>query len=78
MRKLQPAAVLNWRALRLTLRIEPFGVGKSVVLAPVRAGPGSQYPSILFSDLPWDFVSIHTSAYVEAPAFAWNGVWVIK
>jgi hypothetical protein len=38
----------------------------------------SQYPSILYSDLPWDFVSVHTSAYVDPPAFAWNGVWVIK
>jgi hypothetical protein len=38
----------------------------------------SQYPSILYSALDWAQVDVHTSAYVDEPAFAWNGVWVIK
>src|SRR5215471_2104665 len=39
-RKLQPAAVLHWRALWLALRVEPFGVGEAVVLAPARTRLG--------------------------------------
>ena len=38
----------------------------------------SQYPSILHSAVAWDQVSVYTNAYVDPPAFAWNGVWVIR
>jgi hypothetical protein len=37
-----------------------------------------QYPSFLYSALDWASVNVYTSSYVDLPAFAWNGVWVIK
>jgi hypothetical protein len=33
---------------------------------------------ILYSDIPWGFVNVFSSAYTDLPAFAWNGVWVVK
>jgi hypothetical protein len=38
----------------------------------------SQYPSILYSVVDWAFANVYTNAYTDDPAFAWNGVWVIK
>jgi hypothetical protein len=35
-------------------------------------------PSILYSAVDWAQVSISTDAYTDPPAFAWNGVWIIK
>jgi hypothetical protein len=37
-----------------------------------------QYPSILYSDVDWAPVDVYSSAYLDLPAFAWNGVWVVK
>ena len=38
----------------------------------------SQFPSMLYTDAPWSQAAIYTAYYGDFPAFAWNGVWVIK
>jgi hypothetical protein len=48
--------------------------------ASASSPPGfcGQYPSILYSDVDWASVDVYSYAYSDLPAFAWNGVWVIK
>ena len=38
----------------------------------------SQYPSFLYTQAAWAETAIYTDAYVDDPAFAWNGVWVVQ
>ena len=38
----------------------------------------SQYPSFLLSAVDWASIDVYTSPYIDLPAFAWNGVWVIR
>jgi hypothetical protein len=44
------------------------------------APPGlcSQFASALYTTVAWGQVNAYTGAYLDDPAFAWNGVWVIK
>jgi hypothetical protein len=38
----------------------------------------AQYPSFLYSAVDWAFTNVYSNAYIDNPAFAWNGVWVVK
>ncbi len=38
----------------------------------------SQYPSFLYTQAAWAETAIYTDAYVDNPAFAWNGAWVVQ
>ena len=38
----------------------------------------SQFPSYLYTQADWAQLAIYTIAFVDDPAFAWNGAWVVK
>jgi hypothetical protein len=38
----------------------------------------SQFPSFLYTQAAWAETVVYTDAFIDQPAFAWNGVWVIQ
>ncbi len=38
----------------------------------------AQFPTFLYTQAAWAETAIYTNAFIDDPAFAWNGVWVVQ